>query len=580
MGGTKPWPEVPVGNEDQTSAAVVIIGAGMGGAYSELPNEQYQDIDSADSYSFEQNPSWTREYPGQEEMLDYLISVAQKWNLYKYVRFNTEVKSATWNDTTQQWNLDVSVVGGKAMEYGDKYTISSDFLTCAIGQLNRPSYPKIDGLDSFEGKMMHSARWDWTYDLRDKRVGIIGAGATSIQIIPEIVDRVKHLTIYHRSPHWVTTRNDQNVPKWRRNLFYYFPYIQSRIRAGMHDLREGYHEVWRDNENSDYAEEFTQDCLTKMQKSFPSDSEHDVWMREQLTPRYQVGCKRICVSDDYYPALAKPHVTLEPRPIKSISPTGPVIDTSSKPNPTAVPDSDNLDVLVLATGFQTMSFLAPIDFTGRNGRKLGDIWANGPHSLNGVTVQDLPNFGMMYGPNTNLGHSSIGLMLEAQSRYIAGLAGAVLDGRKEPRNRGAGAKPKAMGKDPATEPAMLTLYPKPEAISRYNTEMQARLAQTPFADPNCSSWYKDPATGKITNNWPGDCREFGTRLSKVEWDDYEGGDQVKRMRKGQKQADVGRVKEDIVVSDGMLMLMGAVSAVAGVAGWYLRKGRGFGGLLG
>ena len=109
-------------------------------------------------------------------MQDYLISVAQKWGLFKYVRFNSEVKAATWNETTQQWNIDVSVIGGKAAEYGEQYTISSDFLTCAIGQLNRPRYPNIEGVDTFAGKIMHSARWDWNYDLRGKRVGIIGTG--------------------------------------------------------------------------------------------------------------------------------------------------------------------------------------------------------------------------------------------------------------------------------------------------------------------------------------------------------------------------------------------------------------------
>ena len=388
--------------------------------------------------------------------------------------------------------------------------------------------------------------------------------------MPEIVDKVKHISVYHRSPHWVITRADRDVPIWRRYLNY-LPLLQPRVRAMMHDLREDFQTVFDHNKPNYWRDAFRDDCLQKIDSAFPSNSERDVWLRKELTPNYEVGCKRVCVSDDYFPALAKPNVTLETRPIQRITPTGVDVDTS-KPNPTVTEDT-NLDVLILATGFQTMQFLGPINFTGRNGRKLDDIWANGPRALNGVTVEDLPNFGMMYGPNTNLGHSSIVLMLEAQSRYIAGLAGAVMDARKFSRNPG-GSVPQAFGNDVTTGPKLLTLTPTRDAVERYEKEMQARLADSPFADPNCSSWYKDPTTGKITNNWPGDCREFGTRLSKVEWSDYEGGEEVQRMRRGQKKADVGRVKEDLIVSDWMVVGSVVVSALAGGVGWYLRRGRG------
>src|SRR5262249_22970532 len=131
------------------------------------------------SYSFEQNPDWTREYPGQEEILDYLRNVAHKYQLYKYIRFNTSVEAATWDDAASRWKVDVAVTGGKDSEFSPKYTIECDFLVSAVGQLNQPRYPDIEGLDSFKGKIMHSARWDWSYDMKAKRIGVIGNGAVT-----------------------------------------------------------------------------------------------------------------------------------------------------------------------------------------------------------------------------------------------------------------------------------------------------------------------------------------------------------------------------------------------------------------
>lgn len=224
--GTQPWPQVPVGNKDHTSAAVVIIGAGISGmcmaidlikrnqchnfiivekssgiggtwkfvispldlAYT-YANEKQSDNKYPGcccdvwsmlySYSFEQNPDWTREYPGQEEILDYLRNIAHKYQLYKYIRFNSSVDSAVWDDGSSRWKVDVTVTGGKDAEYNPNYTIEADFLVSAVGQLNQPQYPAIEGLESFKGKVMHSARWDWSYDTAGKRIGVIGNGEQS-----------------------------------------------------------------------------------------------------------------------------------------------------------------------------------------------------------------------------------------------------------------------------------------------------------------------------------------------------------------------------------------------------------------
>ncbi|OCL04796.1 FAD/NAD(P)-binding domain-containing protein [Glonium stellatum] len=205
MGGTKPWPEVPVGNKDHTSAAVVIIGAGISGmcmAIDLIKQNKCHNFIIVEkssgvggtwhdnkypgcccdvwsllySYSFEQNPDWTREYPGQEEILEYLVGVAEKYGLYKYIRFNTAVEAARWDDAELKWKVDVKVSGDKDSEFASNYTITTDFLVSAVGQLNQPRYPDIPGLGDFKGKVMHSARWDWSYGLEGKRIAVIGNG--------------------------------------------------------------------------------------------------------------------------------------------------------------------------------------------------------------------------------------------------------------------------------------------------------------------------------------------------------------------------------------------------------------------
>ncbi|KAJ8105299.1 hypothetical protein OPT61_g10263 [Boeremia exigua] len=188
MGGTKPWPEVPVGNKDHTRAAVVIIGAGISGTllspYSSRSNTprhvhghrppQAQLL--PEHHPAGENPDWTRAYPGQEEILEYLRNVASKYNLYKYIRFNSAVESAAWDDDSKRWKVDVKVTGGKDAEFSSAYSIETDFLVSAVGQLNQPRYPKIEGLEDFQGKVMHSARWDWSYDMQGKKIGVIGNG--------------------------------------------------------------------------------------------------------------------------------------------------------------------------------------------------------------------------------------------------------------------------------------------------------------------------------------------------------------------------------------------------------------------
>ncbi|KAJ4338243.1 hypothetical protein N0V95_008101 [Ascochyta clinopodiicola] len=493
------------------------------------------------SYSFEQNPDWTRQYPGQEEILEYLRNVANKYQLYKYIRFNTSVEAATWDDSTSRWKVDVKVTGGKDAEFSPSYSIESDFLISAVGQLNQPRYPDIEGLADFKGKIMHSARWDWSYDMQGKKIGVVGNGATAAQIIPEILPVSQNLTIYQRSPNWVIPREDGPVSDLSRAIYRYLPFVRWRKRAGMMDFRESFYDAVTDGDSA-FADTLRTLCNDMMRKQLPDRP--DLW--DKLTPKYNPGCKRVIISDDYYPAVASPKTTLETNKIKRITETGIELENG---------EHHDHDMIVLATGFRTVEFLHPIKVTGTHNRPLADIWSGGASALYGTTVSNLPNFGMFYGPNTNLGHNSIILMIEAQSRYLNTLVSAVLDAR----NRD----------------ARIGLMPKQSRTDAFNDKIQAILEKSSFADANCGSWYKNK-DGKITNNWSGTVIEYQEMLSKVDWDDFETtdalGGQTSASRvvfgSGKQETRIGRVREETYVSNTTLLLGAASTVAAGLAWAY------------
>lgn len=363
------------------------------------------------------------------------------------------------------------------------------------------------------------------------------AGATAAQIIPEILPVSKNLTVYQRSPNWVIPRDDGPVSDLRRAIYRYLPPVRWRKRAAMMDFRESFYDAVTDGDSA-FASLLRTLCQDMMRRQIPDRP--DLW--EKLTPTYSPGCKRVIISDDYYPALASPKTELETSKIKRITETGIELESG---------EVHEHDMIVLATGFRTVEFLFPIKITGTHGRSLSDVWSGGATALYGTTVPSLPNFAMFYGPNTNLGHNSIILMIEAQSRYINALVSAVLDAR----NRG----------------ARVGIMPKQFVTDAFNTKIQAILEKSSFADPNCGSWYKNEQ-GRITNNWSGTVVEYQHVLSKVDWEDYETADQKRSASRvvfgdGKRESWVGRVREETVVSNTAI-LVGAVSALVAGAAWY------------
>lgn len=507
------------------------------------------------SYSFEQNSDWTREYPGQEEILEYLMRVAQKYELYRYVRFNTAVDSAQWDEASKRWKTTVSVQGGKDAEFTSTYTISSDYLVSAVGQLNMPRLPDISGLGEFKGKLMHSARWDWSYSLQGKKVAIIGNGATAAQIIPEIAKEVGHLTIHQRTPNWVIPRMDAAIAPWKRSLYKWVPYVRQRKRADMMDFREAFYDAVFDKNSptSQLIEAMSKEHLKTQLKDRPE-------LHEKLQPTYAVGCKRVIITDDYFPVFLRDNVKLETGRIDKITANGIVTDG----------EEEEYDLIILATGFRTVEFMHPIDITGSAGRTLSSIWKEGGQALYGVTVESLPNFGMLYGPNTNLGHNSIILMIEAQSRYINAMIGEVI-----------AAKSKGNG---------LVITPKPSRVKEFNDEIQSELETSNFADPGCNSWYKMKDSGKITNNWSRTVVAYQKVspqfylmfmclclltirlqiLSEVDWSDFDvSGPQADKLSNSH-VTHIGRVVEESMVSYKTMGLT-ALSLAAVGAGFAFRN---------
>ncbi|OAX80544.1 hypothetical protein ACJ72_05123 [Emergomyces africanus] len=564
MVSNKCYSQIEVGNKNYTEAAVVIIGAGISGmstAISLLNNNIYNfviveksgglggtwrdnkypgcccDINShLYSYSFEQNPDWTRLYPGQEEILRYLHNVAEKYKLFRYIRFNSTVDESRWDDKTRKWKTAIKVgSGSKDAEFADQYTLTSDFLVSAVGQLNSPAYPSIPGIDDFQGKIIHSARWDWTYDLKGKRVGIIGNGATAAQIIPVIAPEVAQLTVFQRTPNWVTPRLDTAIPMPIRALFQYFPPSLWKLRAWMMDLREEFHGAIADTE-SKYATHARTISLQMMKRQLPNRP--DLW--EKLVPNYPVGCKRVIISDDYFPTFQRDNVTLETSPITEITENSVKVDGGAE---------HEFDLIVLATGFRTVEFMHPIQVYGVDGRSLSDIWSDGARALYGITVESLPNFAMLYGPNTNLGHNSIILMIEAQTKYIQAMINPVLKARQQGES--------------------LTILPDPKRVDAFNEELQNTLETTSFADPNCNSWYKR-ADGKVTNNWSGTVVNYQKMLSKLNWTDFILNGYGAHLLAERKKTHVGRVREESLFTNRTWLL-----TMVGLLGtWGLLAGKG------
>jgi cation diffusion facilitator CzcD-associated flavoprotein CzcO len=414
------------------------------GAACDVPSPLY-------SFSFEPNPDWSRMFSPQPEIQRYLAGCAEKYGLLPHIRFGTEVAAASFDEAAGTWRL--RTAAGASLE--------ADVVVSGTGQLNRPHVPDLPGLGDFEGAQFHSARWDHGHDLSGENVVVVGNGASAIQFIPQIAPQVQRLTILQRSANWVIPRQDFAFSERAKQRFRRFPMLLRLLRWFVYwQLELRFFGFFRDSWLSRRLERGAREYL---EATVP-----DPALREALTPDYPIGCKRILISDDYYQSLCRENVEVVTSPIERVVPGG-VRTADGRVHPA--------DTLIFATGFETTSFLAPIQVEGLGGRKLEEEWREGAEAYLGVAVAGFPNLFLLYGPNTNLGHNSIIFMIECQVGYVVQCI-RELFARDLP-----------------------WLDVRREAQTRYNAELQRALAKTAWA-AGCSSWYKT-ASGKVTNNWSG-----------------------------------------------------------------------------
>jgi cation diffusion facilitator CzcD-associated flavoprotein CzcO len=430
------------------------------GAACDVPSPLY-------SWSWALNPSWSRRYSPQPEILDYLHKAAAEAGLLGLVRTGQQVCEATYDDETATWQ--VRTTDGTAYE--------ADVLISAVGQLSDPVVPDLPGLESFAGPAFHSARWRHDVPLEGARVAVVGTGASAVQFVPEIVDRVGALTVFQRSAPYVVPRPDTEYRPLHHRLFDRYPAVMRGERGATFHLSE----LLNRSLGGDSA--IAAPFMATMRRVWQTQLRlqvKDPALRSKLEPDYPIGCKRILFSNDWYPALARDHVEVVTGAVVGVEPTG-VVGADGTHH--------EADVLIWGTGFSATDFLRTIRITGRAGLELHDVWQDGAAAYLGIGVPGFPNLFCVYGPNTNLGGSSIIAMLEAQAGWIAQVVRRLADtGRR-------------------------SFEVRPEAFEAYDRELQERLRESVWS--GCGSWYRDG--DRITTNWPGTVGEYQRRLAQVDW---------------------------------------------------------------
>jgi cation diffusion facilitator CzcD-associated flavoprotein CzcO len=433
------------------------------GCACDIPSHMY-------SFSFAQNPGWTRSYSPQPEIWDYLRDVADRFSLRDHIRFGVEVAGARWDADEHRWHV--------ATNQGE-YT--ARFLVAGIGALHIPNIPKLPGIESFAGETFHSATWNHDYDLTGKRVAVIGTGASAIQFVPRIAPDVAKLTIFQRTPPWILPKPDHPMPGWVRTLFRLVPGAQRLYRDALYWLLEA--RAIGFNGHPAVLKLASKIALAHMRRQVT-----DPELRRKLTPDYVMGCKRVLIANDYYPALARDNVEVNTSGIRAVTEHG-VVDSRGVEH--------EVDVIIHGTGFHVTDAFDHLDVTGVDDRHLAKEWAAGGIQTHlGITVAGYPNLFFLLGPNTGLGHNSVVFMIESQIRYVA--AAMALADRK-----GASA-----------------LDTKESAQARFQSDIQRKLAGGVWTRGGCTSWYLD-SRGVNRTIWPGFTWRYWLRTRRLDPDVFD-----------------------------------------------------------
>ena len=444
-------------------------GATLGGTWrdNEYPGCACDVESHLYSFSFRQNPDWTRTFARQPEIRAYLEGVADHYGLRDRIRYGAHVTGAEWDG--KGWDVRLA----------DGTTIRARFVVFGTGALHDPSIPEIEGLDRFIGTAFHSAQWDHAHDLHGKRVAVIGTGASAIQFVPAIAPDVESLTLFQRTAPWVLPKGDKPISDDARRRYRRFPALQRLARTAIYWRHEALVAGFL---NPKLMKVIGRVASTYLDRSFAKNPE----LKAKLTPDFTIGCKRILLSNDYYPALRRDNVHVETTGIARVTETG-VVTTDGVEHP--------CDTIVFGTGFKIADSLSRMTITGRDGAKLGDAWRGGMEALLGTTVAGFPNLFLLTGPNTGLGHSSMVLMIESQIPYVLDAMNTV---------------------DRHRATAIDTVR---ERQDDFNTEVQAKLEKAVWSQGGCGSWYLDEH-GRNRTLWPGATFTYRRRTRRIDPADH------------------------------------------------------------
>lgn len=431
------------------------------GAACDIPSHLYE-------LSFEPNPRWSRRYAPQAEIQAYVEDVARKYGVLERTRTGTEVEAARWDEERCRWQLETSSGAHEA-----------DVLVAACGQLSVPRVPPLPGLETFAGPAFHTARWCHDVELSGKRVAVVGTGCSAIQVVPAIQSEVAHLDVYQRSPGWTLPKGDFAYGERARRLFERAPALQRLDRAAVFAFQEL-------GAMAMTGRRWLLPPLRALARRQITKAISDPELRRKVTPADELGCKRVMLTDDWYPTLTRPNVELVTEPIAEVGPAA-IRTADGAERPT--------DVLVLATGFRSHDFVAPIEVVGAGGRTLAEEWAEVPRAYLGLSVPGFPNMFLLYGPNTNGGTGSVIYTIECGMRHV-------LAALRELERSGA-----------------RRIEVRRQAAEAFDRELRAALAGTVWHS-GCTSWYLD-RSGNDPNQWPWRWRDYRRRTERLAAGAYE-----------------------------------------------------------
>lgn len=414
------------------------------GCACDIPSHLY-------SLSFGPRPDWSRYYPTQPELHDYLMQFAEHYNLLPHIRFNTKFESASWDKDALQWVIEID--SGNVLR--------SSVLVSAVGALHVPEKPQIDGIENFTGEVFHSAEWPQDFNASGKRIAVVGTGASAIQFVPQIARTAQSVTLFQRTAPWVLPKFDHPIGGLQSKLIKWVPGYRKVLRTLLYWLHEARLLFFLGGPRVRNA---ARRHATRTIEKAISDPE----LRAKITPDYDLGCKRTLISNDYYPALARDNVDVVTQRLETISGNTLASDGGAQ---------FEADAIIFGTGFKVVESLMDLAIFGTNGIRLSAAWEDGPAAYMGISVPEFPNFFLMLGPNTGLGHNSQVTMIEAQAEHIV----RALAWLK--RNKGN------------------ALSVRPDLADAFDQETQKRLKRSVWIEGGCQSWYQDD-TGRVVALWP------------------------------------------------------------------------------